>query len=227
MTTCFLNFTLISDATFGRGEGVPGLVDEEVEHNGYGLPYLRGRTLKGLLVEECANILFGLYRQWQSSVDKYGPWQDAADRLFGVSGTTTGETAILRISDACLPDDLQKNVAFWAKQNNITRLDVLESLTAIRRQTAMDTQTGRPDDGSLRSMRVIIRQTPFIARLRFLQPPSSVDLALLSACIKAFRRGGVGRNRGRGCLSACLLDDKNNDVTATHFKYFKKEALGL
>jgi len=46
MTTYYLNFTLLSDTTFGRGEGVPGLVDEEVEHDRYGLPYLRGRTLE-------------------------------------------------------------------------------------------------------------------------------------------------------------------------------------
>lgn len=220
-----LNFTLLSDATFGRGEGVPGLVDEEAEHNRYGLPYLRGRTLKGLLVEECANILYALRRQ-QPPVDKYRQWQIAADRLFGVSGTTTGETAILRISDACLPDDLQQTVAWQIERNQLTRLDVLESLTAIRRQTAMDAETGRPDDGSLRAMRVILRQTPFSAHLRFIQRPDPIELALLSACVQAFRWAGVGRNRGRGQLTARLLDEQQKDVTAAHFEHFKKEALG-
>ena len=48
------------------------------------------------------------------------------------------------------------------------RLLVLESLTAIRRQTAIESDEkhyGVPAEGSLRSMRVILRQTPFEARL--------------------------------------------------------------
>ena len=57
-----LTFTLLSDATFGRGEGIAGLIDREVEHDRFGLPYLRGRTLKGLVSEEADNLLFVLER---------------------------------------------------------------------------------------------------------------------------------------------------------------------
>jgi CRISPR/Cas system CMR subunit Cmr4 (Cas7 group RAMP superfamily) len=51
-----LKIKLLSDTTFGRGDGVAGLIDQEVEHDANGFPYLRGRTLKGLLSEECDNI---------------------------------------------------------------------------------------------------------------------------------------------------------------------------
>ena len=40
--------------------GVAGLIDREVEHDRYGLPYLHGRTLKGLLGEEADNLLYAL-----------------------------------------------------------------------------------------------------------------------------------------------------------------------
>lgn len=63
MRTYWLKFTLKSDATFGRGDGVAGMVDSEVQHDSYGLPYLGGRTIKGLLGEECASILFALRQQ--------------------------------------------------------------------------------------------------------------------------------------------------------------------
>ena len=44
----YLHLKLKSDTTFGRGDGIPGVVDEEVEHNpNTGLPFLRGKTLKG------------------------------------------------------------------------------------------------------------------------------------------------------------------------------------
>ena len=55
-----MEITLLSDVTFGRGDGVAGLIDAEVEHDEYGMLYLRGRTLQGLLVEECANIFMRL-----------------------------------------------------------------------------------------------------------------------------------------------------------------------
>src|SRR5947209_3452288 len=61
--TLDIHLTLLSDGTFGRGDGVASLVDEEVEYNPQtGLPEIGARRLKGLLVEECANILFGLNR---------------------------------------------------------------------------------------------------------------------------------------------------------------------
>ena len=67
----FIRLTLKSDATFGLGEGVAGLVDEEIEHDfETGLPFLRGRTLKGLLVEECSNILYSLERQNNGALAK-------------------------------------------------------------------------------------------------------------------------------------------------------------
>jgi hypothetical protein len=58
----WLDIRLLSDGAFGRGEGVAGLVDSEVEHEPSELPFIRGRVLKGLLVEECANLLFALSR---------------------------------------------------------------------------------------------------------------------------------------------------------------------
>lgn len=214
----WIHLTLQSDATFGRGEGLAGLVDEEVEHDRYGLPYLRGRTLKGLLVEECDNLLYALSQQ---AVD-IKPWNETADRLFG--HPDSWKTAIMRISDARLPDDLRRAVRYEAEQahsQTLDRLDVLESLTALRRQTAID-ETGKAEDKSLRTMRVILRQTPFTATLIFRREPTDRDLALLSACVLAFRRAGIGRNRGRGHLAARLLDS-SGDITAACFEEFQKE----
>jgi hypothetical protein len=56
MTRYILKIKLESEAAFGRGDGVAGLVDAEVQHDDYGFPFLHGRTIKGLLVQECADI---------------------------------------------------------------------------------------------------------------------------------------------------------------------------
>ena len=75
-------------------------------------------------------------------------------------------------------------------------------------------------------MRVILRETPFEAELSFNQDPSDMDLPLLAACVKAFRRAGTGRNRGRGELTAKLCNEKGEDVTYKHFAIFEKKVMG-
>lgn len=212
----WLKLTLKSEATFGRGEGVAGLVDEEVEHDQYGLPFLRGRTLKGLLVEECANLLPFLPPKTN--------WAGCANRLFGETSSDFQQDGLVYFGDARLPAKLHQAVRYQYQQKKLTRTDVLESLTDIRRQTAMDV-TGRPETGSLRSLRVILRETPFEAKLQFSQELSQVDLALLSACVLAFRRAGTGRNRGQGHLVAQLQNEQREDVTPTYFAHFQKEIL--
>lgn len=216
MTTFLLKFKLISDATFGRGDGVAGVVDNEVEHDKYGLPYLGGRSLKGLLEEECANILFSLEQQGKGKL-----FFESARHLFGSPGSTQSDEAILHEGAAKLPEDLRKAIAY-AK---IKREEVLISLTAIRVQTAIHEEWGAPKKGSLRNMRVILRKTPFQAELSFFQEPSDMDMALLSACVKAFRRAGTGRNRGRGELIAQLCDENGKEVTEEYFFLFQNEVM--
>lgn len=225
MQTYWLCFTLLSDATFGQGEGVAGLVDQDVAHDQDGFPYLKGRTLKGLLNEECANLLYTLERQARPR-DR---WIAAAQRLFGGSGSTLADTAQLHVGRASLPADLRQAVrqTLQDPEAALTSHDVLDSLTDIRRQTAVDEATGAPEAHTLRAMRVILRQTPFQARLTFAAAPVDDDLALLAACILATRRVGTGRNRGRGRVQTTLHLDHNgqpgDDVTAQYFAAFAQE----
>jgi len=218
-----LKLELLSDATLGRGDGVAGLVDVEVQHDRYGLPYLGGRALKGLLGAECDDLVFALDKAGQKG------WQPVADRLFGRRGATMQGQAILRVGPAHLPDDLRQAIAHQIesdKRNKVTdpltREGVLETLTTLRRQTAMDPETGAPRQETLRTLRLVLRDTVLAARLTFRQEPEDKDLALLAATVKALRRAGTGRNRGRGRLRAELLDAAGQPVTDTLFETFRK-----
>jgi len=222
--TLQIHLRLRSDATFGRGDGVAGLVDEEVEHDAAtGLPFLRGRTLKGLLAEECANILFALSKQKHAA---YAQFESAAKFLFGQPGSTLDDDAMMRVGSAMLPEELLKAVEADVKRGELTSADVLESLTAIRRQTAINEETGAPEEGSLRSMRVVLRDTPFIAQLSFDKDPHNTAKALLAACVLSLRRAGTGRNRGRGRLEARLYDANGNDITDSCFEQFQQLVKG-
>jgi len=190
-----LTVKLLSDTTFGRGDGVAGLVDEEVEHDSAtGLPIIRGRTLKGLLVEECANILYAL----RSRPDLEDFNKKTAAWLFGSGGSTLADGAHMRIGRGELPHDLQQQVRYSIQTQKYGAAEILESLTTIRRQTAVDEETGVPADRSLRASRVALRGLTFRAALDFDQEPEPHHLALLAACAASVRRAGSGRNRGRG-----------------------------
>jgi CRISPR/Cas system CMR subunit Cmr4 (Cas7 group RAMP superfamily) len=213
---------LLSDTVFGRGDGVAGLVDQEIVYDEKtGLPYIHGRTLKGLLVESCADILFAL-EQSQSSHSK--TWQDLAARVFGKAGSTIDSAGALHVGTAHLKQDLRDKLIAAVKQG-LPPQQVFEALTNIRRQTSIDEDTGTAAKGSLRSSRVLIRGLVFEADLTLNLSDEELDnaLALLSACASVTQRGGSHRNRGLGYLKVYLADKQEHYLN--HFKKLTWEGL--
>lgn len=199
-----LKINLVSDTTFGRGDGLAGFIDSEVEHDEYGLPFLRGRALKGLLAEECANVLFALGNLGKN-------WFDTADRLFGQAGSKIEDNSEIYIGNATLPDDLRQAVRFAIeeKYSQITADEVLRSLTTTRRQTAIKAD-GSPKKNSLRSERAVLNKTVFFSDVMFRTNPDEKMLALLAASAKSLQRAGLGRNRGRGKVSVEFFEGNQN-----------------
>jgi hypothetical protein len=66
-----------------------------------------------------------------------------------------------------------------------------------------------------------LRETPFEVALDFTEEHTDDDLALLAACIKAFRRAGTGITRGRGRLTAALLNVSRQQITDEYFAKFR------
>lgn len=219
MTSLKLKFITKSDAAFGSGDGIVGFIDSEAKHDKYGIPYLGGRTLKGILEEECANIMFSLKKQ-----NKENLFCDAAANLFGIPGSSNDEESIIHISNAQIPDDIRAVLINEVNQGRLRPQQILEAFCAIRRQTAIDPETDSAKKGSLRNIRVILRETPFESEISFSQAPDSTDLALLCACVKAFRRAGADRNRGKGEIKCCnLIDSDGKDITEEYFPQFAEK----
>lgn len=208
-----------SDTTLGSGDGVSGLVDQEIEYdNTTGLPYLRGRTLKGLLVEECSNIFFALKNQPLVLKDL----KQSAQKLFGEPGSSLTTDGTMHVGAAQFPLQLIETIKEDIKAGKITINDILESLTTIRRQTSIDPETGTPAESSLRAIRVLIRKTLLMSPLIFESEPSSKNKALLAACIASLRCVGSSRNRGRGQVSARLYNHEGKDITSDCLADFRK-----
>lgn len=219
MTIYYLQVRLCSDTTFSRGDGVAGLLDREVEHDRYGLPFLHGRTLKGLLGEEVDNIMDVLQAAGVNIAED--GWLAARNRLFGKGGSQHQSGAMIHFSHAQLPEKVRKTVEESLKRPGmpLQAEDVLASLTAIRRQTAVGGD-GIPHDKSLRAMRVILRETILTAELTCPQTLEEKEKMLLAAGVLALRRAGTGRNRGRGHIQADLLDDAGCSILQAAFHQF-------
>ncbi len=221
----WLKFTLLSDAAFGRGDGVAGLVDAEALHDSFGLPYLGGKTLKGLLAAECAEILYALK---QTDHVQMGAWEEAARFLFGSPGSKADMIGRMIVGNAQLPEDLRTLIRvdfrLLSEQDKGKRQRAnLESLTTLRRQTAVDQQSGASKDNTLRTTRVIVRDMTFTAQLDFTAPVSERACSLLAACVQAFHRAGTNRNRGYGRLQAAMYDDPSAAEPVSWFDNFVRE----
>ena len=190
-----ITITLLSDTTFGRGEGTAGEVDVEVEHDKDGLPFIGGKVLHGLLRDT-----------WLSMQGCFPNLQDAAESVLGQEAVLLQDEAILKIRDATLPDDVQAWVRYAVRRETdpLRPEQILRSLTDVRRQTAQSRVTGAPEETTLRASRVVVRDITFKAPLAWRQAPTPDQRQVLALCALGTRHGGLGRNRGRGFLQLTL-----------------------
>lgn len=190
-----IRIELLSDATFGSGDGIAGLLNQDVEHDQFGFPFLRGRSLKGLLSDECDTLIHNWDATIQATLLPY------RNELFGKSGDVLDSNAKLFFNDAVLPALLRSELQKLGTDNQ-ARTTILDGLTVIRRQTAME--NGVAKSTSLRSQRAIMRGLTFEARLDASDDLSDQAEMLLALACRALRRLGSQRTRGRGRVDCQL-----------------------
>jgi hypothetical protein len=197
----FIQIELLSDTTFSRGDGTAGVVDIEVEHDELGLPFLGGKTLRGLL-----------HDSWLSMQHWFPELSSSAKLILG-SDADCQDRSILRIGDAVMDSETRKwiEMAEFRTNKPVSSIEVLEALTDIRRQTSEERSTGAPAETTLRSVRVVLRDLKLLSPLYWLVNPTAPDLRCLSLALLATRHAGLGRNRGRGHIRLTL----DGDVTKT------------
>jgi len=188
---------LLSGATFGRGEGAAGTVDVEVEHDTYGLPFLGGKALRGLLRDA-----------WLTMQGHFPTLADAARRVLG-SHADLEETCILHIGDAAIEERARSYFVAAVERDlhPLSPLAVLEVLTETRVQTSEERQTGAPARKTLRATRVAVRGLHLVSPLVWLYEPTREELRCLALAVLGTRHAGLSRNRGRGFVRLALDGD--------------------
>jgi CRISPR/Cas system CSM-associated protein Csm3 (group 7 of RAMP superfamily) len=215
--TLELHVALLSDAAPGSGAGGP-LVDRDVVVDESGLPVLPGRRLKGLLRETCQEV------QEAFQVAGRGQWAAAelcsTDELFG----TAQKAGLVGVADARLAGSAHADGATgvaasvelaewfgWAAGQGgyFASAPVLDQMTVVRSQTAINAETGAAQRGALRSMRMLRRGLRFAGAMRLEAADPALELRArrtLALAAAALRRLGTARQRGAGRVQARLWD---------------------
>lgn len=175
------------------GESTLGTADMAPMRDAEGLPFVPGRTIRGLL------------REAMSIVDDCSEVQSkCTTRLFGTrkQDGDTGEArdGTVRIGDALLPqeiaDELSKHAAAGAR-------DLVLSI----RRTALDGEHRSAKRGSLREMEVVMGGLQLAAEIRCEREDDLRRLAFAAGFVRNF-----GHSRSRG-LGRCRMELRHNGMT--------------
>lgn len=170
-----------------RGRGVE--YDAEVLRTAAGLPYLPGRSLRGLLRE-------GLLQAEESGLPEVAPGLVAA--WFG----DEGEPGRLYVSNATLGAEMER----WAATTDDTAAKA--ALFCPLASTAIDPDSGTAQDKSLRTVEVAVPVTLHAAvRLSAGPEDRATAIAALAAGLRFVRGLGKTRRRGLGRVEIRLHAD--------------------
>lgn len=183
------------------GYGRAGIViDSDVVHDKYGMPYFPAKRFKGLLYESALEIaeIFDEKIFTKKDIDKlFGQGEDGISRIY--------------INNFYLKN-YEKMYSDWQYLNNkykgfFTVQSILDLYTDIRYQTTIDKKTGTTVDGSLHNMRIIDAGTEFYGEIILIED-CELNQKILALALKNLRFAGAKRNRGCGRIE-CLLTNED------------------
>ena len=187
-----VKITLLSPLHLGAGHA-DVVTDAEAVRDRYGMPFFPGKRLKGLLYEsalEMAEISSG---KWFTI--------DDVKKLFAQGNDYEIEVSGIRVDNFYLPQ-YDKMCEAWEflqeKYSGIfSSLDVWESYSELRAQTAIDNKTHTAAVGSLRNIRAVEVGTVFEGNIILLDD-NGINRSIVEKAILNLRYAGAKRNRGFG-----------------------------
>lgn len=213
-----MTIELLSDTVSGSGEGFGAVIDNDIEYDNAGIPFISSKRIKGVLRNSLNEILE------MPIVAKAKGCSDQVDRdeilntLFGKPGSV--ETSSLNIDNFVVAK--YESIKAWFGYLSTTYSSVfsnqkiLSTLTNIRRQTKVN-ENGIAEDHSLRTSRAVNKGLRFEADISFEDENTNNEEYLALACAN-LRRIGTKRNRGLGDVKCDLI----GVIIPAHISNFEK-----
>jgi len=191
MKSIDLQINLLSETIFGSGSATSGEVDLEILYDEIGLPYLKGKTLKGKLREEAENLYALTQSEWL---------KQKLQVLFGERGEGYG--GALNFSDCEVDKEIKAYLLQGLKEQLFTKEEILGALTDTRQFISIG-EDGIAQDKALRQMRVINRGLQLVCCIYKEDGLDQEILAILAAASSSLRYLGALESRGN-------LDSRRN-----------------
>lgn len=219
-----MTIELKSDLCIASGYAYAGSVDSDICYDGWGIPYIPGRRLKGCLRETAETELRTLTPKDDCTKDDCAE-DDCKDRIFGQSHDDGTKGIVI---DDAFPVGYEEMVKALKKIQNssdkglkeiLTQQRVLEEFTTVKAQTALD-EDGVADDQTLRYTRTVNEYISETEKMVF-ETYVSYDLnkdeeEILGYIVSATKHIGLNRNRGLGNVK-CSLEpgyvEKNQEIS--------------
>ena len=184
---------LLSDAIFGNGTSIPGAEDIGLLCDGYGFPYYKGSTFKGLFREEYENYLYVCGKTDDEICIE-------VNDLFGEGGADNDSKRKLTFTDFELSGKVREAVLYETEAKAPER--ITEMFTHMRTFTKID-DDGMVQDGSLRKARCIDKGLCFYGDVKCAEE----DSELLTEALGFIRFIGSMRNRGFGHVQVSVVKE--------------------
>lgn len=209
-----LKIELLTDAIFGSGYSVPGFIDADVLHDGYGFLYINGKTLKGKL-GEMASVFVNMIKEMDKHAEMADRFQKKKEELFGVAEKYNHNK--LKFSDCEISKRIKEYYKYYMRDSDIKPQEVLESLTYIETQTSIDYTSGVARKNSLRNYRVINRGIILYSYIHSPKKLDDEDKILLASACSLLRHLGSNETKGKGEVKVSLWL-KEKEVTHEYIR---------
>ena len=194
---------LLSDTLPGNGEGLAGIIDNDVCFDSYGLPNIPARRIKGILREVAVQL------------NCFAADTGITDEVMGdiFQGAGSSEEARFVLGNGYLRNhsSLISYLQYASDQTNLAKRfspqSVLSLFSYTRSQTSLEDDTAK--ENTLRQSRVLKRGLEFVFDCRI----DEELLPHLQQIIKLARSMGLNRTRGLGEIQLGLQDQTVNPVT--------------
>lgn len=189
---------LLSPMHLGAGHA-DVVTDAEAVRDKYGMPFFPGKRLKGLLYESALEMAEMSAGKW------FGV--DDVKKLFAQGNDSVVEASCIRVGNFYLSQYEDMCEAWEYLQNKysgiFTSVDVWESYSELRAQTAIDKKTGTAADGSLRNIRAVEAGTVFEGNI-ILLGDNDINKSIVEKALLNLRYAGAKRNRGFGNIKCTV-----------------------
>ncbi|MEJ9152465.1 RAMP superfamily CRISPR-associated protein [Bacillus smithii] len=198
-----IKLELLSDLCTASGEGLPGIFDNDVSYDKFGIPFIPAKRIKGCLKEAALEL-----KDVDDSFD-----QTTFDQLFGLPG---GEAGALKIGNGYIAnyEEMVKELEELSRDNThgpyLNPAYIQSYFTTYRAMTSIDPESYTAKDHTLRTIRLIRSGNVFFFNVE-LSVQDSRHVKLLEKCCKVLRNIGLNRTRGWGEVK-CSLDFMNQDL---------------